>query len=224
MEQELKYLGEALDQPKRPVRRGARWRQDLRQDRPHRGAAAQGGRDPHRRRHGVHLLPRDGTRDGQLAGGGGARRHGARPHAEGGEEAGAAERCGDRAEAGGGCGDPGGAARPDPRRLGDVRHRSRHRGRLSHAGSSRPARSCGTGRWGCSRRRPSITARWRWRGRWPTRPEGRGHGGRWRRLGGRSGSCGTRGQDDARVDRRRAPHSNSSRARCCPGVAALDDA
>ena len=46
------------------VRRGARRRQDLRQDRPHRGAAAEGGRHPHRRRDGVHLLPAMGLETG----------------------------------------------------------------------------------------------------------------------------------------------------------------
>ena len=63
MQQELRYLGEALHQPEAAVRRRAGRRQDQRQDRSHRGAPAQGGRHPARRRHGLHLLPGDGARD-----------------------------------------------------------------------------------------------------------------------------------------------------------------
>ena len=78
MEKELKYLGQALDRPEAAVRGGPGRRQDLRQDRPDRGAAAQGGRDPHRRRHGLHLLQGDGARDRELPGGGRSGRDGAR--------------------------------------------------------------------------------------------------------------------------------------------------
>ena len=42
-----------------------------------------------------------------------------------------------------------------------------HRGRFRQADHRRRARWCGTARWACSRRRRSITARWRWRAPWP---------------------------------------------------------
>ena len=74
MEKELDYLGGALDEPEASVRRDTRRREDLREDRRHRAAAAQGRWASDRRRDGVHVLSGDGTRDGKVARRRGSRR------------------------------------------------------------------------------------------------------------------------------------------------------
>ena len=81
--------------------------------------------------------------------------------AEGRRQAGPAARRGHRAELESGAETRAVARDAIPAGLGGVRHRPGHREATSPRGSNRPARWCGTGRWACSRRRRSITARWR---------------------------------------------------------------
>ena len=152
------------------VRRDPRRLEDLRQDRRHRGAAAQGRRAARRRRDGVHLLQGDGTRDGQVA-----RRSriasssrsrcstkaGTRlilPHdamvAPSIEQASAARAVGKDAI---------------PGRHGDARHRTAHGGVVRARDRVARRRCSGTDRWACSRRRRSTRARARSPTRWPRR-------------------------------------------------------
>ena len=126
--------------PEATVHRGARRGQDQRQDRPDLGAAAESGSRAARRSHGLHVLRGDGAGDRKFADRAGPRRP--RPPAPGrfGGKLVLPARRGDRARAQGRSGDPDGAARPDPGRLGGVRHRSRRPSRISPPESSTRAR------------------------------------------------------------------------------------
>ena len=93
--------------------------------------------------------------------------------------------------------------RRDPAGLGGLRHRSGHGEELRARSSRGPERWCGTARWACSRRRRSITAPWPSPRPWPTPPRtGRHHGDRRRRLRGGGGPGRTGRQDHPRLHRR----------------------
>ena len=65
MEKEIRYLGNAVNDPVRPVRGHPGRREGRRQAERHREPAEQGGHPDHRRRHGLHLPERQGLRSGQ---------------------------------------------------------------------------------------------------------------------------------------------------------------
>ena len=159
-------------QPEASVHRDSGRRQDLRQDRRDRGAAAEGRRAARRRCDGMHVLPAMGLETGTslverdrvdmakdllaraIPAHAAARRDG--------RAVARRRRRGARGE-----------ARRDPRRRSDVRHRSAITCE-SYAVRSSRARGpwCGTVPWASSRRRRSTPARTRSRRRWraPLRP------------------------------------------------------
>jgi hypothetical protein len=120
-----------------PLRRDPGRRQDLRQDRRD-PASSQGGPPADRRRHGQHLLPRDGAGDRHLAGGGGPGGDGEGAARRRGRQAGAPGRLRRRERVAPARRDRGVAARRDPGRgMSDPGRRARAPWRASATSSPR---------------------------------------------------------------------------------------